>query len=369
MAHEHLVIGIDLGGTNIRTAVVDRTGGIIAHDHRETLANEGPRAVISRMIEAARMVMAQAGVARCQVAEVGVGSPGPLDIEAGVALSPPNLPGWDRVPLRQLIEEGLGIPTTLENDANAAALGEHRFGAGRGVDHMIYVTVSTGIGGGLILGGELYHGATGMAGEIGHITILPHGPLCGCGNRGCLEALASGSAIARRAREIVAHGVPTRIADLAGGDLDLITARLVADAAREGDVEAEGILSEAMDYLGTGLASLVNLFNPQLVVIGGGLAHIGEWLFGPVRRAIKRRAFPAQAQAVRVVPAELGDHVGVLGAAAVAWCRLADQEERWETALRALKQAEEAYAKRQHQPPGIMGSAGGGVYRSIPWHG
>jgi len=325
VAHEQLVIGIDLGGTKICTAVVNRAGGIMAHDHRETLAKEGPQAVIGRMIDAARGVMAQAGIAQCQVAAVGVGSPGPLDIEADVALSPPNLPGWDRVPLRRLIEEGLGIPTTLENDANAAALGEHHFGAGRGVDHMIYVTVSTGIGGGLILGGELYHGATGMAGEIGHTTILTHGPLCGCGNRGCLEALASGSAIACRGRELVAHGVPTKIADLAGGDLDLITARLVAEAASEGDVEAERILSEAMDYLGVGLASLVNLFNPQLIVIGGGLTHIGERLFGPVRRAIKRRAFPAQAQAVRVVPAELGDHVGVLGAAAVAWRMLADQ--------------------------------------------
>jgi len=325
VAHEQLVIGIDLGGTKICTAVVNRAGGIMAHDHRETLAKEGPQAVIGRMIDAARGVMAQAGIAQCQVAAVGVGSPGPLDIEADVALSPPNLPGWDRVPLRRWIEEGLGIPTTLENDAYAAALGEHHFGAGRGVDHMIYVTVSTGIGGGLILGGELYHGATGMAGEIGHTTILTHGPLCGCGNRGCLEALASGSAIACRGRELVAHGVPTKIADLAGGDLDLITARLVAEAASEGDVEAEKILSEAMDYLGVGLASLVNLFNPQLIVIGGGLTHIGERLFGPVRRAIKRRAFPAQAQAVRVVPAELGDHVGVLGAAAVAWRMLADQ--------------------------------------------
>jgi glucokinase len=318
MAHENFIIGIDLGGTNIRTAVVDHLGGIIAHDHRHTLANEGPRAVIDRMIEAAREVMAKAGLARCQVAAVGVCSPGPLDLEAGVALSPATLPGWDRIPLRQLIEEGLGIPTTLENDANAAALGEHRFGAGQGVDHMIYVTASTGIGGGLILGGALYHGASGMAGEIGHTTILADGPLCGCGNRGCLEVLASGSAIARRAREIVTKGVPTKIANLANGDIDLITAKLVADAASEGDVEAGKILSEAMDYLGIGLASLVNLFNPELVVIGGGLVHIGERLFGPVRRTIKQRAFPAQAQAVRVVPAELGDHAGVLGASEVA---------------------------------------------------
>lgn len=248
-----------------------------------------------------------------------------LWISRQALLAPPNLPGWDRVPLRQLIEDSLGIPTTLENDANAAVLGEHRFGAGRGVAHMIYVTVSTGIGGGLILDGRLYHGATGMAGEIGHTTVLPYGPLCGCGNRGCLEALASGSAIARRARERVAHGVPTRIADLAGNDPELITAKLVAEAASEGDAEARGILAEAMNYLGIGMANLVNLLNPELIVIGGGLTHIGERLFGPVRRAIDQHAFPAQAQAVHVVRAGLGDDVGVLGAAAVAWCRLADQ--------------------------------------------
>jgi glucokinase len=321
---EHPVIGIDLGGTKISTALVDRAGRIIAHDYRETLAAGGPQVVIGRMADAARQVMAHAGVGRSQVAAVGIAAPGPLDIAAGVAVAPPNLPGWDRVPLRQEIEDALGITTALEKDANAAALGEHRFGAGRGVAHMIYVTVSTGIGGGLILDGKLYHGAVGMAGEIGHMTLLPNGPRCGCGNRGCLEALASGPAIARQARERVAHGVPTRIADLAGGDLERITARLVAEAASQGDAEAQQILAEALNYLGIGMANLVNLFNPQLVVIGGGLANIGEPLFEAVRRAIGRHAYRAQAQAVRVVRAELGDHVGVLGAAAVAWRRLAD---------------------------------------------
>lgn len=183
---------------------------------------------------------------------------------------------------------------------------------------MIYVTVSTGIGGGLILDGKLYHGASGMAGEIGHMTIVPYGPLCGCGNRGCLEALASGTAIARQARERVARGVPTLMADLAAGDPERITAKLVAEAAHQGDAEAREILAEAMNYLGIGMANLVNLFNPELIVIGGGLTNIGELLFGPVRRAIDRRAFRAQAQTVQVVQAKLGKDVGVLGAAAVA---------------------------------------------------
>ncbi len=323
MPSERLVIGIDLGGTKTSTALVDCSGRIIAHDYQKTRVAEGQEAVIGSMLDGARRVMAQAGVTRAQVAAAGIGAPGPLEIETGVVVAPPNLPDWERVPLKQLVEDGLGITAFIENDANAAALGEYRFGAGRGTRHMIYVTVSTGIGGGLILDGRLYHGASGMAGEVGHTTLVPYGPLCGCGNRGCLEALASGTSIARRARERIARGVPTLMADLAGGDLERITAKLVAEAADRGDTEAQDILAEAMDYLGIGMANLVNLFNPQVIVIGGGLTNIGEALFEPVRRAIDRHAFPAPAQAVRVVRAELGDDVGVLGAAAVALAQVA----------------------------------------------
>jgi glucokinase len=312
------VIGIDLGGTKISTALVARDGHIIAHDYQETHATEGPQAVIGRILDGARRVMAQAEVRPPQVAAIGICTPGPVDIEAGEVVSPPNLPGWDHVPVRQSVEDELGAPTYLEKDTNAAALGEHRFGAGRGTEHMIYVTVSTGIGSGLILDGKLYHGVSGMAGEIGHTTIMPHGPLCACGNRGCVESFAAGTAIAREARERVAHGVPTLIATLAENDPGHITAKLVAEAASQGDAEAQDILAEAMNYLGIGVANLVNVFNPELIVIGGGLANIGERLLEPVRHAIRLHAFAAPAQAVRVVPAELGDDVGVLGAATVA---------------------------------------------------
>jgi glucokinase len=217
-----------------------------------------------------------------------------------------------------MIQEEFGLPTSLENDANAAALAEHRFGAGRGVDHMIYVAASTGIGGGFILDGRLYRGATGAAAEVGHMTILPHGPRCGCGNRGCLEALASGTAIAREARERIARGTPTLIAELAEGDLDRITAKMVAQAAEQGDGEAREIIDAAMIYLGVGMANLVNLLNPQLLVIGGGLTKMGARLFDPVRRAVDRQAFPATAAAVEIKCAELREEVGLLGAAAVA---------------------------------------------------
>lgn len=318
-----LFIGIDLGGTKISTALVDISGRIIARDYRETLAARGQKVVLERMVDATRRVMDEASITPAQVTAVGVGSPGPIDSRAGVVTAPPNLPGWKDVPLKQLIEDMLGVTTFLENDANAAALAEYRFGAGRGVQNMIYVTVSTGIGGGLILNGQLYSGTIGTAGEVGHTTVLPQGPYCGCGNRGCLEALASGTAIAREGRELVRRGVPTLIAELAEGNPERVTAKLVAEAADKGDLEAQGILTEAMAYLGVGMANLVNLFNPELIVIGGGLTHLGEKLFGPVRRAIERRAFPAAARVVRVVPAQLGDDVGVLGAAAAAMAQMA----------------------------------------------
>ena len=321
MASQRLVIGIDLGGTKISTGLVSESAQVIARDYRETLATEGEDEVIGRMVDAAHTVMREASVTADQVAAVGVGSPGPLDIKTGIVMGAPNLQGWECVPLKQRIEDALGIPTFLENDANAAALGEHRFGAGRGFDHMIYVTVSTGIGGGLILGGSLFYGVDGMAGEIGHTTILANGPRCGCGNRGCLEALASGTAIARSARESLVSGVPTIMTELAGGDPGRITARLVAEAAEQGDAEAHRILIEAMNYLGIGMANLVNLFNPQLIVIGGGVASIGDELFESVRRAVMRHALPATKKSVQIVPAKLGGDVGMLGAAAVGLTR------------------------------------------------
>lgn len=325
-ATRHFVIGIDLGGTKISTALVDSGGRILASDYRETNAHaaDGPGPVIERILDAAHRVIAEGKIKPAQVKAVGVGAPGPLDIEAGILISPPNLPGWSRVPLQQHIEDGLQIATFLENDANAAGLGEHRFGAGRGTRHMVYVTVSTGIGGGLILDGKLYHGSSGAAGEIGHTTIKPDGPPCNCGNWGCLEALASGTAIAREGRERMLRGVPTLIGELAGGNPERVTAKLVAEAATQGDALAQQIIAEAMEYLGLGVANLINLFDPELVVIGGGLTNIGERLFEPVRRVVAERAYVAKAHPVRIVPAALGDDVGVLGAAAVALTQIGE---------------------------------------------
>ena len=325
MTAQDLFIGIDLGGTKISTGLVTRDGKILARDYRQTRAAEGLDAVVGRMVQAAQQVM---GEHRAQVAAIGVGAPGPMDAKTGVLTAPPNLPGWYDVPLKKLIEERLGLTTFLENDANAAGLAEYHYGAGRGVQNMIYITASTGIGGGFILDGKLYGGSNGAAGEVGHMTILAGGPLCGCGNRGHLEALASGTAIAREGRELMASGVPTLISELAHGDLSAVTAEIVAQAADRGDAQAERIIARAMEYLGVGMANLVNIFNPDLIVIGGGLTHLGDKLFGPVRRTIARTAFPVAAHAVKVVPAELGDDVGVLGAAVVAISRTLGKNDR-----------------------------------------
>jgi glucokinase len=306
-----------LGGTKISTALVTREGAILARDYRQTLALEGKEAVIARMVAAARQMIA-AKPEDAEIAAIGVGAPGPMDCAAGVLLEPPNLPGWENVPLKQVIEDTLGIKTFLENDANAAALAEHRYGAGQGTRNMIYITASTGIGGGLILDGQLYGGTNGAAGEVGHMAILPDGPLCGCGNRGHLEALASGPAMANAARELLANKVPTLITELVNGDADAITALTVEQAADRGDIEAERIISRAMEYMGIGMANLVNIFNPDMIVIGGGLSNLGDRMFIPLRRAVRRSAFLLPACTAQIVPAKLGADVGVLGAAVVA---------------------------------------------------
>ena len=224
--------------------------------------------------------------------------------------------------------ESTGRPVYLENDANVAALAENRLGAGRGAKNMMYITVSTGIGSGLILGGKLYVGATGAAGELGHVTMLPDGPLCGCGNRGCLESLASGTAIARRAREIAVRPGGEGILKAARGDIAAIDASLVASAAVAGDASAAAIMRDAFEYLGIAVANVVNLLNLDMVVIGGGVARVGDILFDTVRRLVRLRSFACMARDVAIVPASLGADAGALGAACYAAEALACEQQR-----------------------------------------
>jgi glucokinase len=246
---------------------------------------------------------------------VGIAAAGILDTERGIITTSPNLLHWHNVPLRDIFADRLGIVTYVINDANAAALGEHRFGAGMGFDNIVYLTVSTGIGGGIIIGGELYSGTDGCAGEIGHMTVEANGPQCHCGNFGCLEALASGWAVAKTAIERINNGGKSYIVELVDGKIDNITAEMVAAAARRGDQLAADIVAEAAKYLGVGLANLVNIFNPELIVIGGGLSKMGGMLLKPARKVLKERAFQLPAQTARIVRARLGSNAGIIGAA------------------------------------------------------
>ena len=307
---------VDLGGSKILSVVAQSDGRRLGEDRRTTSAEEGPELVLERIGVSLETALANAGVQRGDLAAVGICSPGPCDIDAGVIRWGPNLPGWRDVPICRYLEERLGVRACLENDANAAAVGEHVYGAGRGCRHLIYITVSTGIGGGLIIDGRLYRGATGVAGELGHMTIEPDGPVCGCGNRGCLEALASGTAIAARGEELVAQGGSPLLVRLVQEQGEL-TAAIVGQAAEAGDSASRDIIQRAGYYLGIGLASYVNIFNPEVIIIGGGLAKMGELLLGPARAEMEARAMPEALKAVQLKSAELGDYVGVMGMVAL----------------------------------------------------
>jgi glucokinase len=307
---------VDLGGTKILSMMARRDGCRLAEDRRDTRAGEGPKAGLERIVASLEEALRKARLQRSDLAAVGICSPGPCDIDRGVISSAPNLPRWRDVHIVRHLEERLGVPVRLENDATAAALGEHVYGAGRGCRHMIYITVSTGIGGGLVIDGGLYRGATGVGGEIGHIIIDPDGPLCGCGSRGCLEALASGTAIAARAKELVDQGGSALLARLAREEKGL-TAATVCRAAEEGDTASRDIVQQAGRYLGIGLASYVNILNPEIIIIGGGLTKAGDLLLGPARAEMKVRAMQEALKAVELKLAELGDYAGVMGLVAL----------------------------------------------------
>jgi glucokinase len=314
--NRRLVLAVDLGGTKFIVAAVLSTGKIIFRKYYLTLAGGGSRAVINRLSSAISEAIAQAKLKKPELIGIGIAAAGILDTGKGIVTTSPNLPGWRNVPLRDIIAERSGLTTYLINDANAAALGEHRFGAGRGFDNLLYLTVSTGIGGGIIINGELYSGADGCAGELGHMTIEADGPQCHCGNFGCLEALASGWAVARDAMTRMNQGEKSSIIELVDGRLENITAETVSAAAKRGDRLACDVVAKAANYLGIGLANLVNIFNPELIVIGGGLSKMGNMLLKPARKVIKGRAFQLPAQTVSIVRARLGSNAGIVGAAA-----------------------------------------------------
>jgi glucokinase len=257
--------------------------------------------------------IAHTGARRDDVIGIGVGAPGPLDRERGIVVTTPNL-GWTNFPLRDVIAERTRLPVRIDNDANCATLGEWWLGAARGANNVIGMTIGTGIGGGIILGGRLYHGSSDVAGEIGHATIDITGRRCKCGNYGCLEAYASGPSIADRAREAIS-GDDCLLVKMVGGDLNRITAATVYEAAKRGDETALDVVRETSRFLGAGVANLLNIFNPDIVVIAGGVTQAGETLFGPLRREVRKRAFKPAVDACEIVPGVLVA-AGVVGAVA-----------------------------------------------------
>lgn len=309
------VLAVDVGGTKVLVAAVLPGGEMISRKYYLTEAERGAQAVINRLSSAVNRCISRVRSNGTKFLGIGIGIAGALDVDKGLVTSSPNLPGWRNVPIRDSVAARSELPVYLINDANAAALGEHRFGAGVGFDNMLYVTVSTGIGGGIITNGELYTGANGCAGEFGHTTIVPDGPQCHCGNFGCLEALASGWAIAKEAIRRINSGEKSYITEVVDGKIENITAEAVAAAARKDDRLAREIVDKAAGYLGIGLANVVNIFNPELIVIGGGLSKMGNMLLGPACRIIRKRAFRLPAKTVRIVRARLGSNAGIIGAA------------------------------------------------------
>jgi len=311
------VIGIDVGGTNcVVGAVAADATRLIGNHSRPTLHGRGADAVITDLIAMARQSIAETRSADpgAEIIGVGTGAPGPLDIHHGIVLLTPNL-GWTNLPLRDRLARGLELPAALENDANCAVQAECWVGAARNGHNVIGLTLGTGIGGGIVIEGTLYHGASDAAGEFGHMVIDANGPRCSCGNRGCLEAFASGKNIARRAREELAGGAASTLRELVNGDLDRITAEVVYAAAAEGDAVALQVANDTAVYLGIGIANLLNIFNPDTVVILGGVTEAGEALFGPVRREVAKRAFLPAVNACAIIPGALQGLAGVWGAA------------------------------------------------------
>jgi glucokinase len=315
------IIGVDVGGTLLRAARFDTEFNILERRERSTHAERGREVVLERLIDLIEEVMPEE---RGDLLGIGITAPGPLDAQQGVVIAPPNLP-WDNMPLVERIEQALGVRVWLGNDADLAGLAEHRLGAGRGYHNMVYMTISTGIGGGIIINDDLLTGC-GLAGEVGHMPMVPDGPLCGCGHPGHLEAVASGTGIARIARERLASGEESAILGLVNGDLGAVDARIVGQAAQKGDKLALEIVQRAGFYIGMVIASLMHVLNPEIFVLGGGLTNMGDMLFDPIRESVRLHAMhPRYWENTPIVLAELGQDVGLKGTAVLALLRHSQQ--------------------------------------------
>ena len=307
-----IALAFDLGGTELRAALVGDGGRLLAFASVPTRARDGPDAVIEQIAMLAEKICSE--VPDASPLGIGIGAPGPLDPIAGILTAPPTLSGWHEVPLARLLQDRLNLPVRLENDANAAALGEWRFGAGRGAASLVFVTVSTGIGGGVISDNRIVHGRRGLAGEIGHMTITSESERCHCGAVGCFEAVASGTALGRHATALTKPGDGSALRTLS--DDGEVTGRHVVEAARGGDEAALALIDREAHWLGIGFTNLLHLYSPDMIVMGGGISHGYDLLHKPIEATIQERAMPAYRD-VPVVPAQLGRHAGLIGAASL----------------------------------------------------
>lgn len=318
-------VAVDLGGTRLRVALVriadeGKPFGhgipkLLARREEATALAGGPRVTVEQIARMAVEALSEEGEGWESVRRMGIASPGPLDPLQGVILSPPNLPGWHMFPLGDELQRVSGAGARILNDAEAAALAEYHFGAGNGRGTLVYLTVSTGIGGGVVIRGQLVEGSWGAGTELGHISVDRHGRPCRCGGVGCIEALASGTAIAERFQEALASGAQSSLGSSTGRTTSAIE---IARAAREGDELSQRIFADAMEALGFGVVTIINVFDPDVVALGGGVTRTGEQLFGPVRAIAEKHSMRVPGRKVRVVPAELGENVGLIGAAIVA---------------------------------------------------
>ena len=311
---EKFRIGVDIGGTNVKIALVNKKGEISFPKTVPTRAEMGYEYTVGNITQCIKDLMNEAGIDKNSLEGIGFGFPGQIDCDNGVVRILPNIPGWINVPIAEIMQKEFNVPVKVDNDVRCMALAESTYGAGQGCKNLICITIGTGIGSGLIINGKLVRGASNAAGEIGHIKLEMHdGLLCGCGDSGCFEAYASGPSIVAMAKDYVLGGKSAKFRELAGS-VDAITPAIVAKAAEEGDVVAKKIFERMGEYLGIGLASVVNLLNPEKIVIGGGVADAGDILFEPLRKTLKDRAMPIQGEAVEVVHASLGNTAGIIGA-------------------------------------------------------
>lgn len=305
-------VGVDIGGTNIAAAIVNEEGKILYKRSNPTNADRRPNGILDVIISTIKELMENTELSR-EVKGIGIGVPGVCNIEKGIVEFAPNL-FWNDVKIVEIMEKKFSLPTYIDNDANAAALGEAWCGAGKGKKNIVCITLGTGVGSGLILNGEIYHGAKNGAGELGHITVVEDGPKCNCGNNGCLEALAAAPAILKAGKEAIVNGKETLLTEI---DLESLTTKDIFDGAKKGDRVCLDIVNQVANHLGLALANVVNILNPEQIIIGGGVAAAGDILFNPLKDIIRKRALKGLFDGLEIVKAQLGNDAGIVGAAAL----------------------------------------------------